>query len=206
MTDKETPEQVKSLLRGDKVLRVRRRKSRRKLRFTPDIPGVLRFIKQIASETPLIALMFALIALWLLSSWGVYLAERGTNEQISSYGYALWWTFTAMQTQGANSPGPITAPGMTIGAIWSIVSTVALFGVIIGTLYAYFMLPRRRPSREIIGALQYNLEELEHLSVDELEVLRDTTVHIVDAQIKDLKEKSSGQQSTHQEPGGTQSN
>jgi len=192
MTDKETPEHVKPLLRGDKVLRVRRRKSRRKLRFAPDIPGVLRFIKQIANETPLIALMFALIALWLLSSWGVYLAERGANEQISSYGYALWWTFTAMQTQGANSPGPITAPGMIIGAIWSIVSTVALFGVIIGTLYAYFMLPRRRPSREIIGALQYNLEELEHLSVDELEVLRDTTVHIVDAQIKDLKEKESG--------------
>ena len=193
MEDKETPEQLTPLLRGDKVLRVRRRRPRRRLRITPDIPGVFRFLKQIATETPLIPLMFALIGLWLISSWGVYLAERGANEQINSYGYALWWTFTAMQTQGANSPGPITAPGMIIGAVWSIFSTIAFFGVVIATLYAYFMLPKRRPSREIIGALQYNLEELEHLSIDELEVLRDTTVRIVDAQIRNLKEKSPGQ-------------
>jgi voltage-gated potassium channel len=193
MENKETPEQLKPLLRGDKVLRVRRRRPRRKLRFTPDIPGVIRFLKQVATETPLVPLTFALVVLWLLSSWGLYLAERGVNEQIDSYGYALWWTFTAMQTQGANSPGPITAPGMIIGSVWSILSTIAFFGVVIATLYAYFMLPKRRPSREIIGALQYNLEELEHLSIDELEVLRDTTVRIVDAQIRDLKEKPPGQ-------------
>jgi voltage-gated potassium channel len=64
--------------------------------------------------------------------------------------------------------------------------------VIIATLYAYFMLPKRRPSREIISALQHNLEELENLSVDELEMLRDTTARIVNAQIRDLKQKSSG--------------
>lgn len=193
MKDKETPEQLTSLLRGDKVLRVRRRRPRRRLRFTPDVPGVIRFLKQITNETPLIPLLFALIALWLLSSWGVYLAERGANEQINSYGYALWWTFTAMQTQGANSPGPLTAPGMIIGSIWSILSTIAFFGVVIATLYAYFMLPRRRPSRELIGALQYNLEQLENLSVEELEVLRDTTVRIVDTHIRDLKGKPPGQ-------------
>jgi len=193
MENQETPEQLTPLLRGDKVFRVRRRRPRRRLRIAPDIPGVFRFLRQIAHETPLIPLMFVLIGLWLLSSWGVYLAERGANEQINSYGYALWWTFTAMQTQGANSPGPITAPGMIIGSIWSIFSTIAFFGVIIATLYAYFMLPKRRPSRELIGALQYNLEQLENLSVEELEVLRDTTVRIVDTQIRDLKEKGAGQ-------------
>ena len=190
MENQETPEQLTPLLRGDKVFRVRRRRPRRRLRIAPDIPGVFRFLRQIAHETPLIPLMFVLIGLWLLSSWGVYLAERGANEQINSYGYALWWTFTAMQTQGANSPGPITTPGMIIGSIWSIFSTIAFFGVIIATLYAYFMLPKRRPSRELIGALQYNLEQLENLSVEELEVLRDTTVRIVDTQIKDLNEKA----------------
>jgi len=111
------------------------------------------------------------------------------NDQITSYGYALWWSFTAMQTQGANAPGPITTYGIIIGSIWSIFSTIAFFGVIIGSLYAYFMLPKRRPSREIISAIQYNLDELENLSADELEVLRDTTVRIVDAQISRLKEK-----------------
>jgi len=192
MKDEETPEQLTTLQKGDKVLRIRRRRPRRRLRVTPDIPAVLRFLRQIGKETPLVPLMLALIVLWLLSSWGVYLAERGVNEQINSYGYALWWTFTAMQTQGANSPGPITAPGIIIGSIWSVLSTVAFFGVIIGTLYAYFMLPRRRPSREIVSALQYNLEQLDKLSVDELEILRDTTARIVNAQIKEAKQKSAG--------------
>ncbi|MAG15048.1 MAG: hypothetical protein QF906_02820 [Dehalococcoidales bacterium] len=191
MEDKKIPEQVTPLMRGNKVLRVRRRKPRRRLRFTPDIPGIFRFLRQITNETPLIPLSLTLIGLWLLSSWGVYLVERGANEQINSYGYALWWTFTAMQTQGANSPGPVTTPGMIIGSIWSIFSTIAFFGVIIATIYAYFMLPRRRPSREIIGALQYNLEQLDNLSIDELEVLRDTTVQITSTRIRELKEKPS---------------
>ena len=193
MKEKERLEELTPLQPADKVFRIRRRRPRRRLRLTPDIPEILIFLKQIVNETPLIPLILALIGLWLLFSWGVYLTEQGVNEQINSYGYALWWTFTAMQTQGANSPGPITVPGMLIGSIWSLLSTVAFFGVIIGTLYAYFMLPKRRPSREIVGALQYNLEQLENLSVDELEVLRDTTVRIVNTQIREVRQKSSHQ-------------
>ncbi len=190
MGEEERFEEVTSQLPGDKVLRIQRRRPRRRLRIVPNIPGVLRFLRDIAIRTPLIPLILTLVGLWLLTSLGIYLAERGVNEQITSYGYALWWSFTAMQTQGANAPGPITAPGMIIGSIWSIFSTVAFFGVIIGSLYAYFMLPRRRPSREIVSAIQYNLDELENLSTDELETLRDTIVRIIDTQISRLKVKS----------------
>ena len=192
MDGEENLEQLQQQQPGDKVFRLKRRRPRRRLRITPDVPGVFRFLRQIVTETPLIPLILALIGLWLLFSWGFYLAERGVNEHINSYGYALWWTLTAMQTRG-DIAGPITAPGMLIGSIWSILSTVAFFGVIIGILYAYFMLPRRRPSREIVSALQYNLEQLENLSVDELELLRETTVRIVNAQIGELKQRSSGQ-------------
>jgi len=190
MEGKERFEEVTPLLPGDKVLRIRRRRPRRRLLITPNIPGVFRFLGDVATKTPLIPLIVTLVVLWLLFSWGLYLVEHGVNEQITSYGRALWWGLTAMQTQGSNAPGPITTWGMVIGSIWSIFSTVAFFGVIIGSLYAYFMLPRRRPSREIISAIQYNLEELEHLSTDELEALKETTVRIVDAQISRLKEKS----------------
>jgi len=192
MEGKERFEEVTPLLPGDKVLRIHRRRPRRRLRITPDIPAFFRFLRDIATKTPLIPLILTLAGLWLLFSLGIYLAERGVNEQITSYGYALWWCLTAMQTQGANAPGPITTPGMVIGSIWSIFSTIAFFGVIIGSLYAYFMLPRRRPSRQIISAIQYSLEELESLTADELEALRDTTVRIIDAQISRLKEKSQG--------------
>jgi len=183
----ENLEQLQQQQPGDKVFRLKRRRPRRRLRITPDIPGVFRFIRRIATETPLIPLILALVGLWLLFSWGVHLAEREVGGQITSYGHALWWTFAAMHTQGANSPGPVTALGIGIGSVWSILSTVAFFGAIIGTLYAYFMLPRRRPSREIVGALQYNLEQMEKLSVDELELLRDTTVRIVNSRIKEMR-------------------
>ena len=124
---------------------------------------------------------------------GVYLAERPVNEQFHSYGHALWWAFTAMQTQGANSPGPITPPGMLIGAAWSVIGTIAFFGVIIATIYAYYMVPRRRPSRVIIDALQYNLDEIEHLNVDELTALRDTVTNIVNTRISDIEKNSQNQ-------------
>jgi len=189
--EKKKFEEVTPLLPGDKVLRIHRRRPRRRLRITPNIPAVFRFLRDMVTRTPLIPLILTLTGLWLLFSLGIYLAERGVNEQITSYGYALWWSFTAMQTQGANAPGPVTTSGIVIGAIWSIFSTIAFFGVIIGSLYAYYMNPRRRPYRQIISAIQYNLEELENLSPDELEVLRDTIVRIINAQINQVKEKTS---------------
>jgi len=190
MKEEETLEELAPLQQGNKVLRLRKRRPRRRLRMAPDIPAIFRFLKQMVMETPLVPLSLILIGLWLLFSWGVYLVEREVSPQLHSYSQALWWTFTAMHTQGANSPGPITILGMLIGSIWSVLSTIAFFGVIIGTFYAYFMLPKRRPSREILNALQYNLEQLDKLSVDELEVLRDTTVQIVNAQIRESKQKS----------------
>jgi len=190
MKEEETLEELAPLQQGNKVLRLRKRRPRRRLRMAPDIPAIFRFLKQMVVETPLVPLTLTLIGLWLLFSWGIYLVELEASEQIHSYNQALWWTFAAMHTQGANSPGPVTALGMFIGSIWSILSTIAFFGVIIGTFYAYFMLPKRRPSREIVGALQYNLEQLDKLSVDELELLRDTTVQVVNAQIRESKQKS----------------
>ena len=189
MEEKERFQEIERKLSGDKVLRIRRRKPRGRLRITPNIPGIIRFLGDVITKTPLLPLLLVLIALWLLSSWGLYLVERNVNEQLSSYTYVLWWSFTAMQTQGANAPGPITAAGMLIGGFWSIFSTISFFGVIIGTLYSYFMLPHRRPSRELIGAIQYNLGELDNLNVEELEALKETTTRLVDAQISRHKDK-----------------
>ena len=192
MAENKKFDEIPPLLPGDKVLRIRRRSHRPRLRIIPNIPGILRFIRDMATRTPLIPLILSLTALWLLCSLGIYLAERGENEQINSYGYALWWSLTAMQTQGANAPGPITTYGIVIGSIWSIFSTVAFFGVIIGSFYAYYMLPSRRPSQQIISAIQFNLDEIENLSIDELEALRDVTVRTIDVRINRAKEKASG--------------
>ena len=192
MEKKEKFDEVTPLLAGDRILRLRRRKPRLRLRIAPNIPGVFRFIRDLAVRTPLIPLILTLAALWLLFSLGLYLAEREVNGQITSYGYALWWSLASMHTMGLNNPGPITTWGIIIGSMWAICSSVVFFGVIAGVLYAYFMVPKRRPSQEIISVIQHNLEELENLSTDELEVLRDVTVRIIDAQRNRAKEKASG--------------
>ena len=178
---------------ADKAVRITKRKHRRRLRTIPNIPGVIRFFGDIIHETPFVPLCFVIIVIFLISSLGIFLAEQQVNSQFDTFGHTLWWSFTAMQTQGANSPGPITPLGMIIGAIWSIIGTVAFFGVIIATFYAYYVDPKRRPSKVIIDALQYNLEELDNLSVDELGALKDTVTNIVNAQIAKIEKNSQNQ-------------
>jgi len=178
---------------GDTVVRITKRTQRTRLRTIPNIPRVIQFFGDIIRETPFVPLFFVLIVILLISSLGIFLAEKSVNSQFDTFWHTLWWSFTAMQTQGANSPGPITPLGMTIGAIWSIIGTIAFFGVIIATFYAYYVDPKRRPSKAIIDALQYNLEELDELSVEELGALKDTVTNIVNARITEIKKNSQNQ-------------
>ena len=178
---------------GDKVVRISRRKHRWRLRIIPNIPGVIRFFADIIHDTPFVPLVFVLIVILLISSLGIFLAEQPVNSQFDTFWNTLWWSFTAMQTQGANSPGPITPLGMTIGAIWSIIGTIAFFGVILATFYAYYVDPKRRPSKAIIDALQYNLEKLNELSVDELSALKDNVTNIINARMAEIKRNSQNQ-------------
>ena len=60
MEDKERFEEVRPLLPGDKVLRILRRRPRRRLRIAPNIPAVFRFLRDMATKTPLIPLIVAL--------------------------------------------------------------------------------------------------------------------------------------------------
>ena len=173
---------------ADRVIHVKTGRNRHRLRVVPNIPGIIRFALDIIHDTPFIPLLFILIVLWLVFSLGVYLVEGPVNEQFHSYWYTLWWTFTAMQTQGANSPGPVHPLGMIVGGIWSIIGTIIFFGVIVATIYAYYMIPRnRRHSQVIVDAIEYNLNEIDHLSVDELNALKDTVAHIVNTRISNIE-------------------
>jgi voltage-gated potassium channel len=48
------------------------------------------------------------------------------------------------------------------------------FGTIVATVTTYFMRPMQRPHKKIIDTIEYNLEQLEDLSIDELDLLRET--------------------------------
>lgn len=121
-----------------------------------------------------------LVFLWLFFSAGLYLAERGAESAtVDSYGEALYWGIAAFSTAGI-ADSPVSGPGRLIGGAWIVVGSVLFFGTIVATVTAYFMRPFQRPHRKIIETIEYNLEQLQDLDVDELDLLRETVDTLIE--------------------------
>jgi voltage-gated potassium channel len=56
----------------------------------------------------------------------------------------------------------------------------SFFGAIVATVTAYFMRPMQRPSKQIVDTIEYNLEQLNDLTIEELEVLKETTDSLIE--------------------------
>jgi voltage-gated potassium channel len=82
---------------------------------------------------------------------------------------------------------PVTLAGHVVGAIWAILGVVLFWGTIIASITSYFMKRKKRVEKQIISTIEHNLEQLERLSMDELETLKDTTGVLIDEQIKRLR-------------------
>jgi len=190
MGDERPFEPVPRIRPGDEVLR-RKRRPRRRLRIAPSVPGIIRFLRVIVTQTPFVPMISLLTILWLLFSAAFYFAEHGVNEHVYSFGQALWWGLAAVETMGTPFK-PITTAGQIVGGIWAILGVMLFWGTIIASVTVYFARRRERPVKQIISTIQYNLEQLEELSLEELELLKETTDGLIDAQIGRLKERSSG--------------
>ena len=180
-------EPVRKIRPGDEVIR-KRVKPRRRLRVGPRVPEAIRFIKVMITQTPLIPMLSITAVLWILFSLGVYLAEHGVNEHVSSFGQALWWSLAAVETMGTPYK-PVTLAGQIVGGIWAILGVVLFWGTIIASVTTYIAKRRRRTERQIIETIEDNLEQLEKLSVDELETLKETTDVLIYEHINRLKER-----------------
>jgi len=178
-------EEMPPIRPGERVLR-KKREPRRRLRLAPSVPGIVRLLRVIVTQTPFVPMLSVFIVLWLLFAMGIYFAEHEANEHVFSYGQAVWWCLAGIQTMGTPYK-PITLSGQTIGAIWAFVGTMTFWGTIIASVTSYFMRPRQRPTTQIISTIQYNLEQLDELSLEELEVLKETTDGLIDVRIGKIK-------------------
>ena len=139
-----------------------------------------RFVRDVYSQTPFFKIILLLISLWLLFSAGLYHAERAAPDTaITSYGKALYWGIAACSTAGI-ADIPVTAAGRVIGGIWIILGSVMFFGIIVATITFYFMRPLQRPVRQIIDTIEYNLEQLDELSLEELDLLKETVDGLIE--------------------------
>lgn len=147
-----------------------------------------RFITDISLHTPLTKMALLLAVLWLLFSAGVYLAERGiAGTSINTYGEALYWGVAAFSTAGI-ADKPISSTAELIGGLWIIIGSVLFFGTIVATVTTYFMRPMQRPHKKIIDTIEYNLEQLNDLTPDELDLLRETVDTLI-VHVEHLKKR-----------------
>jgi voltage-gated potassium channel len=73
------------------------------------------------------------------------------------------------------------------------------FGTIVATITTYFMRPLQRPHKKIIDTIEYNLEQLNDLSVEELDLLKGTVDTLIEhvEQLKDSQTQRLKQEETH---------
>ena len=139
-----------------------------------------RFVKDVSANTPFTRLVILLVALWLVFSAGLYLAERGSQgATIDSYGEALYWGVAAFSTAGI-ADAPSSGAARLIGGMWIVIGSVVFFGAIVATVTGYFMRPLQRPHKQIIDTIEYNLEQLNDLNLDELDLLKETVDTLIE--------------------------
>jgi voltage-gated potassium channel len=150
-----------------------------------------KFVRDVVVHTPILKLTLLLVVLWLLFAAGLYFAEHGAEgTTITSYGRALYWGIAAFSTAGI-ADMPVNGISEIIGAIWIILGSMLFFGAIVATITGYFMRPLQRPSKQIIDTIEYNLEQLDELSIEELELLKETTDALIEhvERLKSAKER-----------------
>lgn len=150
-----------------------------------------RFIEDVLAHTPFVKMILLLTVLWLAFSTGLYFAERHADgTTITSFGQALYWGVAAFSTAGI-ADTPKSGLAQLLGGIWIVTGSVLFFGAIVATITAYFMRPMQRPHKRIIDTIEYNLEQLNDLTLDELDLLRKTIDTLID-HVERLKEQQAG--------------
>jgi len=120
----------------------------------------------------------------------MYLAENGIKgTSIDSYGDALYWGIAAFSTAGI-ADVPVSSAAKLIGGVWIVLGSMLFFGTIVATVTTYFMRPMQRPHKRIIDTIEYNLEQLDNLTVDELDLLKETVDALI-VHVEHLKKKQS---------------
>ena len=147
-----------------------------------------RFIKDVVTHTPLVKMLALLIVMWLIFSAGIYLAERDiAGSSIHSFADALYWGVAAFSTAGI-ADAPVSGGAKMIGGLWIVMGSVLFFGAIVATVTTYFMRPMQRPHKKIIDTIEYNLEQLNDLTLDELDLLKETIDTLI-VHVEKLKKK-----------------
>jgi voltage-gated potassium channel len=132
----------------------------RLLRLLRAFAGVGRafvLVERLARHRGLIWLLLAWLAVMMLSSVGLFIAEKGVNAAVESPLDALWWGITTMTTVGYGDVYPITPEGRVAAAVLMVLG-IGLFSAVTATVTSFLI-----ASGGSSSALAVDLERLAEL-------------------------------------------
>jgi voltage-gated potassium channel len=89
----------------------------------------------------------------VLTSMGLYVAEVGLNDAVSSPLDALWWGITTMTTVGYGDVYPVTAEGR-VAAVVLMVLGIGLYSAITAIVTSYLLAGRAGRSASLVDELE----------------------------------------------------
>ena len=107
----------------------------RLLRLVRTFPGIYRallHVERLLGNRQIATIAVVWLAILVLTSFGLYIAEQGVNDAVNDPLDALWWGVTTMTTVGYGDVYPVTPEGRLAASILMILG-IALFGVITAT-------------------------------------------------------------------------
>jgi voltage-gated potassium channel len=110
----------------------------RLIRAFAGVGRALVHVDRLARHRGLIWLLIAWLAVMMLCSIGLYIAENGANAAVDSPLDALWWGITTMTTVGYGDVYPVTPEGRIAAAILMVLG-IGLFSAVTATVTSFLV-------------------------------------------------------------------
>jgi voltage-gated potassium channel len=128
----------------------------RLIRLVRAFSGIYRALmafERFAGNRQLIGLFLAWLAVALICSTALYLAESGVNPQLTDPLDALWWGVTTLTTVGYGDVIPVTDEGRVAAAGLMLIG-ITLFAAITGTITSALIASRSGADRTVADRLR----------------------------------------------------
>lgn len=119
-------------------------------------------LERFAAHRGLLTLFGAWLTVAVICGTAVYLAEVGVNENIATFGDALWWAIVTIATVGYGDVTPITPEGRLAASVLIVVG-ITLWAAITGTITSLLI-----TSKSVGASIPEQIRQLGELRRDDL--------------------------------------